>query len=558
MRFKGIILLIISLILMVVFSYTVFADEKSVVGEDQNISGNEMIGEGNEDEGEDSSSSSSIDVESEELVNTEAKQRDKTEILAKRTKYSKHFLNEDGSLSSVLYQVPVHYKKGEEWIEIDPRIIHLEQLKDQTEIGELNYGQLKKAGFSHGMVKNKFNLYFSQNSNKPQRFVIGASWLSSQPIGGHGIKGEFGDNEVIYPGVWQNTDLKYISNVFGLKEEIILQSPEHPTEFSFKINLHGFSYEQQDDGSILLKDEVGDVQAIIPKAFMEDANDEYSDQIEMRIDEKGEGKQLVLTMIPDKEWLNSEERAYPVVIDPSYYIRYDKAQDAYATSYGDDDTKRGTKERLELGMNRSGFYYYSSNSYLQFSLLGIPEYANLIEAYARLYLYNDYENDGNAKVRIYKLAESWNEGTLTWRNKPEVTGTYIPKTVIEEENHYVNFSLSESWVKDWLIGSNYGFAIITPWDDSCQTLDYYYSSEKGDIYISPKLYVDYNAIIEPQALSTEDNNFANGYFKDPTEYTWTYSDINFNPSGWKSKIVITDSNNSIVYDEEHDFSNNSV
>ncbi|WP_289466433.1 hypothetical protein, partial [Klebsiella pneumoniae] len=75
--------------------------------------------------------------------------------------------------------------------------------------------------------------------------------------------------------------------------------------------------EMQSDGSILLKDdESGTVVYEIPAGYMTDAAGEYSDAVAMSIMENEDGN-CILNVTADADWINAEERVFPVQIDPT-------------------------------------------------------------------------------------------------------------------------------------------------------------------------------------------------------------------------------------------------
>lgn len=60
------------------------------------------------------------------------------------------------------------------------------------------------------------------------------------------------------------------------------------------------------------------MQFIVSAPWMKDAKNTYSYDIKMELEEVTEHNEYIMTVIPDKVWLSSNERVYPIKIDPSW------------------------------------------------------------------------------------------------------------------------------------------------------------------------------------------------------------------------------------------------
>ena len=68
------------------------------------------------------------------------------------------------------------------------------------------------------------------------------------------------------------------------------------------------------------KNSVGETVFIVPAPYMVDANGAYSEAARYELSNKNGALTLSLTV--DTDWMNAQERAYPVSIDPSIYLHY--------------------------------------------------------------------------------------------------------------------------------------------------------------------------------------------------------------------------------------------
>ena len=123
------------------------------------------------------------------------------------------------------------------------------------------------------------------------------------------------DAEVRYDSVIHGTDLAYSSHSNSIKESIIIKEKQDSYTYSFALNLDNLMPVLEKDGSISLNDGENKTIFVIPAPWMRDANGEISDQAEYALSQTELG--WVLTVSADKEWLNADERVFPVELDPT-------------------------------------------------------------------------------------------------------------------------------------------------------------------------------------------------------------------------------------------------
>ena len=125
-------------------------------------------------------------------------------------------------------------------------------------------------------------------------------------------------SSILYEDVFPGVDLRYDTFSYNAKESIILKQPMDLDEYtySFLLTLDGLEPELQEDGSILLFDDAYEVQYTIPAPYMWDAENVYSHAVFYELEETNDG--WILTVCADENWIEDEERTYPVTIDPSF------------------------------------------------------------------------------------------------------------------------------------------------------------------------------------------------------------------------------------------------
>ena len=140
-----------------------------------------------------------------------------------------------------------------------------------------------------------------------------------------------------YGNVKPGVSLQYIASGSSLKEYILLSERQDSYVYRFEMNLGNLEAQMQEDGSILLYDPA-DGKAVyeIPASYMTDAAGAFSDEVEMELAEAGNGR-YILTLTADAEWIDAEERVFPVQIDPTLNQLFSNESDikAEVVSLGD-------------------------------------------------------------------------------------------------------------------------------------------------------------------------------------------------------------------------------
>lgn len=109
-----------------------------------------------------------------------------------------------------------------------------------------------------------------------------------------------------------NTDLQYIVESEGVKENIIINQRVDNPVYKFNISTKNLTAKLQEDKSIVFYDNIDTSKVIfmIDKPFMYDKNGEQSKDINVALENNKED--YILTITPDNNWINSTDRVYPV------------------------------------------------------------------------------------------------------------------------------------------------------------------------------------------------------------------------------------------------------
>lgn len=115
------------------------------------------------------------------------------------------------------------------------------------------------------------------------------------------------------------TEIEYVTMSDRVKENIIVKERQDSYEYNFTLNIGDLAVEEGELNNLLLKDkETGETQFIIPAPYMFDANEKRSDKVSYEIDVNSE--ELEIRVVADAEFINADECAFPVIIDPQVIV----------------------------------------------------------------------------------------------------------------------------------------------------------------------------------------------------------------------------------------------
>lgn len=159
-----------------------------------------------------------------------------------------------------------------------------------------------------------------------------------------------------YANVLAGVSLQYVARGNSLKEYILIDQQQENYDYIFRMNLTHLVPAMQYDGGIYLNDtETGETVYTIPAAYMTDASDAYSDAVEMEIQKEQEGVYF-FKISADKDWINAEERVFPVQIDPTLNRELEVYDDIMGFYLCQDDPNEKTTNNgsMYVGYDSSG------------------------------------------------------------------------------------------------------------------------------------------------------------------------------------------------------------
>ena len=336
-----------------------------------------------------------------EHLEKQAKEQEKAEpviigeLEEERTYTEKHFLRSDGSVVASVFPSNVHYEKDGKFLDVDNTLEEVIDTEEKLKITEentkiemmqnnqieekLNKAIIEEQKKETKIYKNKTGnaqIYFTNKTNgyrlgsmESEGYTIKWGLVNSQPskvnvnsknLEKREVKGlrakevttQIPTTSIEYNEVLSNISIEYSAEPEHVKENIILQNKEAiNNELKFVYDVGTLEMKLLETKDIIVYDKIEEnIKFTIEAPFMYDNKLEFSSDIDIKL-EKQEGK-YIITLIPDKKWLEAEERIYPITIDPSIITSryYDDIKDTFIYSSQGSDPK-GNAHIIRAGNN---------------------------------------------------------------------------------------------------------------------------------------------------------------------------------------------------------------
>ena len=420
------------------------------------------------------------------------------EVTELREDNVKHFRLPDGSYVAAQYNYPVHYTdENGQLIDIDNRL---------TESGsELSTGN-SRVKFVKKVTGNGNIFTIHENNTKITMGLVGAEKKTQGVVAstnnsddaiedalGKMTNLEYISSTILYEDILDGVDIEYIIHSLNIKENIIVKEKKDNYSYTFTLNLNNLTANLTENGDVHIVSLDGETQYIIPAPVVYDTNGNYApDNVSAySLSTTGNGKyELNVTVASD--WMNSDERIFPITIDPtigvphSYTTDLDIASGAPSVSFEDG-----------FSLNVSSTwrsYWIIPSEYLP----TLPSTAHIWKAELKLFGggYNTY-------VGAYEISSNWDE-TLTWNktisSNPQglFSGNMLDYHRLSSGDNWYAFDLTEV-AKKWYNGENnygVGFKLVDGTDTtrSASFYSYEYYDDYDDRFVEPCFYIYYSDI----------------------------------------------------------------
>lgn len=385
------------------------------------------------------------------------------EIISKRSEYEKHFDNGNGTTTAFIYTAPLHYYENGEWKEIDNSLVLDEsgnyvnksnsmkvKFSPETSVKSINSSQnntvnIDKNGYSISWDMVDLNSNSSRSNNHSKIKIKDDDKAHSIKLGNKNLNKKAEalvdnlDSTISYDSIYNNVDLDIDVEPSSVKETIIINSPDSVQEqFTYFIKADNLKASLMEDGSISFHPSNGETVFSIPPAFMFDSseNAENNYDIETSIEKYKNG--YLLTLIPDSDWINDENRVYPIMIDPtvsmggdpikhSTYVYEGTPNDTYANSY------------LKIGGSKSNGTRSEAFIFPQQMYLGLSNATEILDVECSIEILAISNNTYAPDVYVELLTDP--TSTLSWNETRDLNSVSCAEFSISENNPAGEYSI---------------------------------------------------------------------------------------------------------------------
>lgn len=380
------------------------------------------------------------------------------ELLSKRNKREKHFLQKDGKIVAEVFTDDIHFEKDGKFEEID-----------NTLIKDLNYYKNKS---------NDYTVYLkNESSDKLMKYefdnnIINIELLDCNIVPISIIETDSKYTKMVkYNNIYQGIDLEYIIASSKVKENIIINNKESfPKQINFKLT-SDLELQITEKGKVeALKNTVPIFTFDVP--YMIDSNMMINENVFYKITKVGNNEYL-LSLYLDDNWAKKEEIVYPIIVDPTV-TTYNSGtvNDTYISS-GNANTNYSNESTLVAGVKRNNNTDSICRTLVKCSLPHIGTGSQIYEAFMTLISYPITSNDWQIKsafVDAHRITSEWSETSATWNNmndkydsRIEASGEMLSSLMDTNQNIYQIFPSAFNitpLVKKWYSGTpNYGIMI---------------------------------------------------------------------------------------------------
>ena len=387
------------------------------------------------------------------------------EDISKRTVNTKTYRRSDGSYTAAVYPYAVHYEEDGAYKDID-NTLTLQTDKDGKR-SYVNAANALKVALPTAMsaenrvrVSNKGHVlafYLEQAASTSAKLSVQRAKtdkLADADMEAATLSER--KTTVSYASVRRNTSLQYELRGTALKESVVLyRKPETQPEYAFFMQADGLQATLCADKTVrFYEEDPDDPVFVIAAPYMIDAEDACSNSVTVALTEVRGGYRY--TLRPSLSWLQEEERAYPVVLDPTVVTDLSSASIQAANVYSRlPDRNYGNTAYLYAGTVLYNGEPKEYRSYIKMALPeSIPSVAARVVA-AKLYMnycgnYNTHNSD--ELIDLHRVTQGWDESTLTWNNQPAYDAnaeTYaVPKNGVGKDVYDIT-----ALVADWHAGN---------------------------------------------------------------------------------------------------------
>lgn len=437
----------------------------------------------------------------------------KVELKDLRTLNTKSYLNEDKSITIEMYKENVHYLKDGKYEEIDNTLVKTDNgFKNKSNDFEVEFDEVNK---QIKVEKNNNKLLMSLKN----KYDLKDNYKLSKVDTLRKV------DDIKYKLDNENVNVSYEVHPNELKETILINDKIDVNSFVFSINTD-LELKLNEDNTISAFEQNKEIYKIA-KPYMVDSKSVVSENVIYDLEK--DDKEYTLTIRIDKEWVNSDERVYPIFVDPTIenISNPNNLIDTFIFN-GDSNTTTYNLNYLRIGVDHQNRVF---RSLLKFDLPKIPAGYRLVDAFLNLNAYAERLNYQVPILSAHKITCDWTESGAKWSNMNDK----YDSQVIDYFNGFrgVFTGSSEAYyggggvnltkvVKEWYENPSTNFGIMLKqykegsYNSECPPIDYT-SKEVGNAKPTLSItYKNFNGLESYLSYTSQSHTFGSSHISNYT------------------------------------------
>ena len=311
-------------------------------------------------------------------------------------------------------------------------------------------------------------------------------------------------NKVEYSGIFgedEGISVRYTVYQNKVEEDIFIEQKTDIDSFSMSVECGDLSAVLNEDNSVDFLDGSGEMVYHVSIPYMVDAAYEVLNDIEVTL--KRENGRCIITYTPDSEWLNSEDRVYPIMLDPS--VTTNEYAAGIIDTYVEENSTVNHYYEQYLYFNKNG----SNRRKAIIEVSTLPSIDNSMPIIsAKLNVTTQYGPFTDIPVKLEVINGTFSMHAATYANLATVSKTTVSNTYVLQYQTGVTFDITTELAEMYSGGSK-KFVISLSDENSNDYCYPIHSSENTNTSLRPNVTVRYGYTLPAGLADGDEISFQN-------------------------------------------------
>ena len=212
-------------------------------------------------------------------------------------------------------------------------------------------------------------------------------------------------DKLVYNDIDEGVAFEYSVDNNGVKENIIIKSKSNVYRYSFIIDCENLvpNYIESEKRIIFSDPETSENIFEIPAPYMFDANGKVSHALMYELKNTKDGR-FSFSVTADSNWINSDERVFPVCIDPQINTTYNAIDNENIFTYSWSDGWKHISNECLVGTSHTEDDCKINRMYIHIKRPNIPSSANIKKAEIILHQAQGVRNGNSKPFGLYLIS----------------------------------------------------------------------------------------------------------------------------------------------------------